>query len=319
MSVNIIIPVYNTDEQILERTFGSLSAQINQNFSVTMIDDFSDEKYIAGYERVIDKFHKPVYFARHSQNLGPGGARNSGIEIGPECDHVMFLDADDVLMPNAVRVLHGEINATNADIVMGKLWKEGTHRTEDIVLDPKCNTIWCAGKIYRRKYLEGLGLRFHRDIFCNEDSYFNACALSCTTNAYHIDEVVYGWLENSESLTRKQSLEEYAIKYARDFAAAIIYSIKFINEKRMAPELVAPSLGMLYNTHQLARCTNLDTFVIIEDMIKRELYNEPIINMALSDKKLVAKIAETAKQMDYGYIFKQGLMAWLECYFKIKL
>ena len=78
------------------------------------------------------------------------------------------------------------------------------------------------GKIYRRSFLEDNNIRFNTSRV-NEDNGFNRLVVLLTKNISHLDEVVYVYKENDNSITRRNDrlnkftgLEGYA--YNMDWA-----------------------------------------------------------------------------------------------------
>ena len=124
------------------------------------------------------------------------------------CEYVMFVDADDLLMPRAVEVLSREIKINNADIAASDyLTEKESHMAE--LSDPRIKSItWLHGKIYRRQYLVDNNIRFLPQFKFNEDSYFNLVAWNCTKNTIKINEALYIWRFNKNSVTRSVSGKE---------------------------------------------------------------------------------------------------------------
>jgi hypothetical protein len=71
---------------------------------------------------------------------------------------------------------------------------------------------WFHGKIYRVKYLKDKNIRFLPGLMTDEDAYFNAVAWNSTENKGIIDEVLYLWRDNKNSVTRKLSPTDYFCK-----------------------------------------------------------------------------------------------------------
>lgn len=90
--VTIIIPVYNTPQQYLNRLINSLKEQTNMNYEVFIIDDGS-EKECSEYLDALTKKNSflTVY---HKINEGVSKARNYGIQR-VKTQYVAFMDADD--------------------------------------------------------------------------------------------------------------------------------------------------------------------------------------------------------------------------------
>ena len=96
--VDVIIPAYNA-MQTLERAV--TSALMQGNCRVLLIDDGSTD----GTARLCDEYqHHPLISVLHQPNRGVSAARNAGLRAAT-AEWVLFLDADDVLLPDAVAKL----------------------------------------------------------------------------------------------------------------------------------------------------------------------------------------------------------------------
>ncbi len=91
--LSVIVPVYNT-KQYITRCMDSLIAQTLCGMEIIIIDDCSDENIEEVILPYIESGCKKVYFERLNCHVGPGGARNRGIEIATG-KYIAFCDSDD--------------------------------------------------------------------------------------------------------------------------------------------------------------------------------------------------------------------------------
>jgi peptidoglycan/xylan/chitin deacetylase (PgdA/CDA1 family) len=101
--ISVIVPAYNSEET-LPSTLDALLAQTHLDWEAIVVDDGSRdgtaevaERYCSRDERV--RLHRQA-------NKGVGGARNAGIELA-RYPWMFFLDADDVIIPEAFEELVG--------------------------------------------------------------------------------------------------------------------------------------------------------------------------------------------------------------------
>ncbi len=94
--ISIIIPLYNK-ELIIERTVRSVLSQSLAEFELIIVDDGSTD----GSASVVSGIHDNRIRLFHQKNGGPSKARNTGTRAA-HGDWIMFLDADDELMPGAL-------------------------------------------------------------------------------------------------------------------------------------------------------------------------------------------------------------------------
>ncbi len=109
--ISFIVPCYNAQETV-QITVNSLLTQTIKDYEIILINDGStDDTYNAicdiasrhNFIKIIDK-----------ENGGVSSARNAGLKIA-KGDFIVFLDSDDLLMPNSVEVLS---KYRDADIVL---------------------------------------------------------------------------------------------------------------------------------------------------------------------------------------------------------
>lgn len=96
--ISIVIPLYNK-EQSIAQTLDSVLSQEGADFEVVIVDDGStDHSYTIakGYAERDTRIR--LY---QQENGGPSKARNTGVKIA-QGDWILFLDADDELLPDAL-------------------------------------------------------------------------------------------------------------------------------------------------------------------------------------------------------------------------
>lgn len=113
--VSIILPVYN-GEKWLREAIESVRLQSETDWELIIIDDSSEDSsyQLAGSAASKDSRIK-TFQIEHS---GPGGARNKGLEIA-KGNFIMFLDADDMLLPDSIKILLEFEALSKADIIQG--------------------------------------------------------------------------------------------------------------------------------------------------------------------------------------------------------
>lgn len=96
MKVSVIIPLYNKVDRIGQ----SISSVLSQEevYEIIVIDDGSTD----GSADVVKSFGDPRLRYIWQNNKGPSSARNHGIDEA-KGDWILFLDADDELLPGAIR------------------------------------------------------------------------------------------------------------------------------------------------------------------------------------------------------------------------
>lgn len=208
--VSVIMPVYNA-EKYLRDSISSVTNQTYDDWKLYIVDDGSTD----GSAKIIDKYvnENEKINAIHCKNCGVSVARNRGLDV-VEGDFVIFMDADDVLTPEAIAervslIKDADIGITNYDIV-GDEQKERLYSSdsswekEKLLANILCGTdygyqgyLW--NKIFRKDIIDEFGIRFSEKIYYNEDRLF--CYLySLHCNKAHIsNKITYIYRKSSDS------------------------------------------------------------------------------------------------------------------------
>ena len=114
--ISIIIPLYNKATSI-KRTIHSVLSQSYTDFELIIINDGSTDN---SAEIVNKQFYDKRIRYIYQDNAGVSSARNRGIKeaIG---EWILFLDADDVLYPNALKILISK-SVFNTNIISGNFY-----------------------------------------------------------------------------------------------------------------------------------------------------------------------------------------------------
>lgn len=137
--VSIIIPAYNSCKLLL-RSVKSALAQTYANIEVVVVNDGSTD----GSAEKIDRFSKADarVVAVRQANHGVSVARNEGIKRS-KGELLLFLDADDLLLPTAVADLAKAMEETDADMVAGsvRVIKKGKLFSTEAGNEPMLGTV----------------------------------------------------------------------------------------------------------------------------------------------------------------------------------
>lgn len=253
--VEIGIPVYHA-KKTLPDLLDALVAQTKKMFIVCLSIDGDGEDY----SNIISTYRARGLKIRviNGKNGGPGPARQRIIDT-TQCDYIMFADADDLLYPRAVEVLYTEAKKNNLDILRAGFYQEYKHQGVS-TLGNKGPITWMHGKIYKVDYLKKNNIRLLDELPTEEDAYFNVVAWNSTSNRGTLDEVVYLWRDNPESLTRKMGLTEFFKKDYVKYIQSQIWGMNKIFEIKNEIEniLVTQTVLNIYYYYMTARFYKLD-------------------------------------------------------------
>ena len=104
MYFSIVIPLYNKSKYI-RRCIGSLLKQSFRDFEIVVIDDCSNDESV---EKVRTLSDGRIRICTNETNRGPSYTRNAGIRAS-RGQYIVFLDADDYVMPGYLATLQHAI------------------------------------------------------------------------------------------------------------------------------------------------------------------------------------------------------------------
>jgi glycosyltransferase involved in cell wall biosynthesis len=94
--VTVVIAAYNAEKSI-QQTLDSVAAQSLENLELIVVDDGSTD----GTPDILGAFADRRFVALRQDNEGVSAARNAGLAVA-RAPYVFFLDADDILLPDAL-------------------------------------------------------------------------------------------------------------------------------------------------------------------------------------------------------------------------
>ena len=112
--VSVIVPCYNA-EKFLMRCVESVRNQTLSDWELLLIDDCSADGTCALIERLAASDGRIRSFGNR-QNQGPGPTRNVGIEAA-RGKYLLFVDADDAILPDCLKILCDTAYGNQADAV----------------------------------------------------------------------------------------------------------------------------------------------------------------------------------------------------------
>lgn len=228
--VSIIVPCYNV-EKYVEQCINSVISQDYKNWECILINDGSKDKtldLVLTYEKLDSRFKVLT-----QENVGLSATRNRGI-YNAKGDFIFFLDSDDILSQDAIRVLVSA--ADNCDIITGVIVTANI-KNEDIVKisqlqHPKEGNIVfknehfevltrtmesglapvAQNRVYRKGFIKENDLKFKVGILHEDELWFFETMLKARNVKFISDETYFYRTDNEDSITKKLSdrnLESY--------------------------------------------------------------------------------------------------------------
>lgn len=258
---------------------------------------------------------------------GPGAARQVGIDFAFSqkvdgrfiYDHLMFLDADDMLLPNAVEDLNRAAKTSNYDVVTSPIITE-TSLTEKTIIPAEKNTTWTHGTIYSTQFLFDNNIGFYEGIRGNEDSAFNLLANTLSRkNRGFIEIPTYLWRYNTNSITRRDP--EYFASWATpQYLIGIGRAIvEILNKDSEFDKNLIYSIIELYHKYEL--CIEKGWLGASEETLEVNdvlvtLFKRKEIQDLLSEKKIQEVIAHNVHGAEWSnnemVCFNEGFNYWVK-------
>lgn len=206
--------MYNAEEYIED----CLDSIVNQKYSgfeieIIAVDDGSPDNSATIVQNYSNNDNR-IKLIRQ-KNSGPGGARNTGMDHA-KGEYVVFVDADDILAPNALQIIANKIQDVHPEAIQlcgaeitdngpQKLFSlrnwEDRHHTGMEILHNQDFHVVVMYTVYLREFIENHKLRFLPYIY-HEDNEFSPKVFYFLKDVVCMDNVLYLKRVNYDSITR---------------------------------------------------------------------------------------------------------------------
>lgn len=221
--VSIIVPAYNA-ERWLPAAVRSVLAQTEQDWELVLVDDGSTDATPGLCDEYADSDVR--IWVQHTPNAGVSEARNHGLRL---CrgQWILFLDADDVLHPDMLRIMLDAATRHKVDMVSCATYqfhtpqqeadwlntsfqisiKERIRTSEDAILEAYYQTsdlnvsVWA--KLYSRSVWQGQS--FYNGRY--EDLEIACRLMESADRIVCVDAPLYGYRQNPDSYMHRFTLQ----------------------------------------------------------------------------------------------------------------
>ena len=254
--VAVIVPAYNRAD-CLRNALDSLVLQTDRKFVTIVVDDCSQEEDL----NIVCKEYENKLFIKYLRldvNSGPGVARQAGIDFAASCnwEYVMFLDSDDMYMPNAVEKLAYEIKHRGDDFIFSAISVQRKHEPGFIIEPERGVRVWLHGKIFRTSFLVNNNIRFEPDLRGNEDVCFMIKCTALAKKMSFINDTVYLWRDENNSITRQSGTARDGV-ISLDYIKAVCRAIFFLEGSVNLKQYVQ-YIFYCYNYYEVAKYKGFD-------------------------------------------------------------
>ena len=203
--ISVIIPVYYTNPEFLQKAINSVLNQTYKNIEVIIVNDGSTDNNTLNFLKTLNNKNINII---NQENKGAGGARNTGINSATG-DYIGFLDADDWLDKNFYEVLLNLCENNDADIACGMLtratkfrkikmeyFKDGIYSNFSDKMENISNGSVCS-KLFRKSLFENV--RFIEHIYWEDNPVLVELLLKSNKVAF-TTKVRYLYRKNTSSI-----------------------------------------------------------------------------------------------------------------------
>ena len=300
VKISVIVPIFNA-EKYLDSCINSVLEQTYSNWELILIDDGSTDKsgIIADeYKRRDTRIH-----VIHQENAGVSSARNRGLDVASG-DYISFLDADDEFTPDCLEKLMNAAIRSNVDIVAAKycgevssniinaqdsIWR-GEDALKHSLMDDPFTYLACT-KLFRRSIIGET--RFSSELRVSEDTYFLFHLLCKRPSFLPIQEEVYIYKHNPDSVTRAAFSE-------RHFDVLRACELKYELIQKQFPEMLELAKNM-----QLKACMCLLRVLAVRT--KNEYRNKEKELLRWVDANKNSYISATSSDDKWMFILKHHM------------
>ncbi len=218
--VSYIIAAYNAEETVLS-AIQAVLVQDSVPVEALVVDDCSSDRTAAVARSVKDD---RVRVVTTRSNLGPGGARNVGLDMASG-EFIAVLDADDSLRPQRTASLLARISDSSAAIVVDNLkvmdsktgttqlgWTNQTFErpsrldladfiSGNIIYNARIRHYGYLKPLIRRSLIDTIGLRYHEGLMIGEDFYFLANAIAQAGDCLTVPSAGYVYSQGDSSIS----------------------------------------------------------------------------------------------------------------------
>ncbi len=238
MRLSVIIPLYNCETVIL-RCLESIDKF--DDMEIIVVDDGSTDNGVKVVNSYADK-HSMVRLIS-KMNGGASSARNVGISNATG-DYLMFVDADDYLVPDGIEKLLSIAEEEHADVLKYKILKTTKVASQDSssLTDFPMHKNVMRGKgkalesstvsdyhvvdaLFRRQVIVDHNIRLHEDLYLHEDDVFMGEVYVYAECVVSTNMPLYRYVVDSEQSHTHKPTPERARKIVDSALLAVQYRI----------------------------------------------------------------------------------------------
>ena len=214
---SIIVPVYNAGDYLAE-CVASVCRDKNRDWELILVNDGSTDGSGKLCQELAAKDSR--IWVIHQQNMGPGGARNTGLHQA-RGEYIWFVDSDDGIVPGALELLRRAVEQFHADIYSFDFLVDrgkGQRQRVEAVTGPENRPFTLAEvpevlrcrpatwlRLWKRSLFEKNGITFPERAFYGEDLQTTVKLFACAKSIVMLRKPLYSYLDRPGSLMNQAS------------------------------------------------------------------------------------------------------------------
>jgi CDP-glycerol glycerophosphotransferase (TagB/SpsB family)/glycosyltransferase involved in cell wall biosynthesis len=242
--ISVIMPIFNTEEYI-EKTLHSIVNQTYPNVEIILVNDASTDRTEEIAAAYAEKYHN-IRLVNHKVNKGVSAARNLGLSLA-KGDYITFVDSDDLLTMESIKILHNTAKENDADLVigiyknfnsesisMGSIYKRFKSLTQHGRVYPFANPeifshVYIFGKMYKKELLKSI--TFPEGIPYAEDQPFTMYTYLHAKRIFIAPSIVYYYREREKGESATQLAIKNPERYLQSTFDSFHIGRKYFEEK----------------------------------------------------------------------------------------
>lgn len=308
VTVSIIVPIYNTNIQLLKKCLQSCIDQTYSSIEILLICNGTPRsvfEYVNQWKNV-DKRVK-IFDLKEK---GVSYARNYGISQSTG-EWLMFLDSDDWIENNYCEIMLENLRQYkyDIDIITCSFYKNYSQITEicritdtcaymdshiflNKILDVKSGVGFAWAKLWKKEFIIKNNLLFNTKLIVAEDAEFCIRSMNCSPRIIILPDILYHYVFSNESTVRK-----FNVNYALQYEEAMNSIFYLLGDN----QVIKKNLYNFIAYHMLLVCVNYcfnpqnglsynQQKNLLKNEIQKNIFREAIISSDLESFSLSRKI-----------------------------
>ncbi len=224
---SVCIPVYNAGKYLNE-CIDSVLCQTYNNYEIILVNDGSTDESGVICDEYTAKYDNITVF--HKNNEGPLIARHDAVKLSKGL-YLLFLDSDDLFIPNAFQMIKETVNKHDADMIFfdwqsfsekgdgeiqTELFDNGVCFVDDTEVEfrkyfmsnAKLNSM-CRKCIRRDLYNTDIDYSLYKGMVQGEDKLVSIHCVDCAQKIVYLKEALYKYRVNFTGTSHNITLKNY--------------------------------------------------------------------------------------------------------------